>query len=103
MEFKERFKNWLKVRGLKAKEVAGSLGYSEPVMSKYANSDKPNIDFIDRFVKQYPDADLNDLLKDQSTQSLVQEQAAQYKAEMLAAIEDCEKKMTLFKEYLSRQ
>jgi len=64
MEFQKKLKKYFKDKGISNKSLEPILGYSDVMISRYLNTNKPNYDFIMAVVKSFPDVDLNYLFKD---------------------------------------
>lgn|SRR5690606_22336846 len=102
MEFNKKIKAFLESKGATAGEVGKKIGYSDSMMSRYVNAEKPNIEFIDRLVKLYPDADLNWLLKEDDSLKKVKESKTAYEKRSVELINKIDALVTELKDVIGK-
>jgi len=50
MDFHKKISFYFEKRGISNKEISKAVGYSETMISRYLNSNKPNYDFIKKLL-----------------------------------------------------
>jgi|SRR5690606_2850708 len=63
MEFAEKVKVFLDIKGLNNRDLASKIGKSEALTSRWANAKKPSLEFLLSMAKVFPDFDLNYMLR----------------------------------------
>lgn len=71
MLFKEKLRNLLAEKGMTQTTFSEKVGMNKTHANKFFLGRKPNMDFIQRIVKVFPDVDLNWLLIDGNTSKRV--------------------------------
>lgn len=102
MNFQEKLKLYLKSTGLSQKELGEKLGYSDTMMSRYLNSNKPNYEFLNALIEAFPKINLNYLFKDEIINELAEESAVYTKNE-LGLVEEIDQRLRLLKEKLTQE
>jgi predicted transcriptional regulator len=88
----EKLKIFFKSKGLKNKDVAKIIGYSESMTSAYLGYRKINLEFLQSIIKNFPDIDLNHILKDENQTKNISQ-----------IIQEMETNIRLLKENLTRK
>ena len=88
MDFHKKLKLFFEKKGLNNKELGKILGYSDVMVSRYLNSNKPNYDFLMAVKKNFPDVDLNPLFEEEEN-NVVKEDRNHYQSneEIIDSIE----------------
>ncbi|AUP80259.1 helix-turn-helix domain-containing protein [Flavivirga eckloniae] len=80
MEFKEKLQQLIKTKYSKNKDLSDKFGMNYTQLSQYVNGKKISIDFLYNIIEEFPDADLNWLLRDDDlSNGLVHEGETPYK------------------------
>lgn len=65
MGFSQKIKAFFEEKGLNNRQVSQIMGgYSESLISRYTNSDKIFMSFLNKLVKYFPEIDINYMIKD---------------------------------------
>lgn len=81
MEFKEKLKRLIKTKYSKLGDLAEKFNMNYTQLSQYVNGKKISIDFLNKVIKEFPEADLNWLLRDDYVdKNGVQEDEETYKS-----------------------
>lgn len=90
MSLDDRLIVFFKKKGITNKALAKTTGYSETMVGRYLR--KPNYAFLTKIIENYPDIDLNYILKNQAPNlNLVLEPESKYKfdnAQLIKIIEE---------------
>lgn len=106
MSYHARLRAFFKSKGLKNRSIAQTLGYGDQMMSKYLNSSPPNLEFLSRLARHYPDLDLNLLFRESlPVPDVVSEPDAAYNKanEELILIEEIEDKLNTLKKKIRKR
>ncbi len=79
MKFEDKLRQLIKTKYNKLSDLAEKFDMNYSQLSQYMNGKKISIDFLTKIMHEFPEADLNWLLRDNGTQDRVQETAAHYK------------------------
>ncbi len=83
MVFEEKLKQLIKSKYSKLSDLAEKFDMNYTQLSQYVNGKKISIDFLSKIIQEFPEADLNWLLRDDSSvDNSVNETATEYKAVM---------------------
>jgi transcriptional regulator with XRE-family HTH domain len=81
MEFEDKLKQLIKSKYKRLGDLAEKFEMNYSQLSQYINGKKISIEFLVKIIEEFPDADLNWLLRDDNiTENSVQERAEPYKA-----------------------
>lgn len=87
MEFNKKLKSLFKERGIKNKEIALEIGYSEMMVSRYLKDAKPNYEFIMALENVYSEIiDWNYLFKNNNSINSVGEENDEYKVDPISVL-----------------
>ncbi|MDO5972169.1 helix-turn-helix transcriptional regulator [Flavivirga aquimarina] len=64
MEFKDKLKRLIKTKYSKLGDLANKFGMNYTQLSQYVNGRKISMDFLYKIIEEFPEADLNWLLRD---------------------------------------
>ncbi|MEC3906848.1 helix-turn-helix transcriptional regulator [Tamlana sp. 2201CG12-4] len=78
MEFEEKLKQLIKSKYSKLGDLAKKLDMNYSQLSQYVNGKKVSIDFLHKIIQEFPEADLNWLLRD-DPEDVVNEGEPRYK------------------------
>jgi len=102
MNYSDKVKQFLKVKGLNQKDLANRFNKKEPLISRWVNS--PSLDFLQLMIQEFPDFDLNYVLKDKPayteevTLDLVADEEFSYGKNPKQLIEEIEERLALLKQ-----
>lgn len=99
MYFNQKLKEYFKQKGLKNREIASKLGYSEAMIGRYLSKSKPNYEFILAIIDSYPDVNLNELFKEKDF-NVVGEETASYSSNPKSIIAKIEQDLKRLKDSL---
>lgn len=81
MEFEEKLKQLIRSKYSRLGDLAEKFEMNYTQLSQYINGKKISIEFLTKIIHEFPDADLNWLLRDDNTsKNNVQEGTESYKA-----------------------
>jgi transcriptional regulator with XRE-family HTH domain len=103
MEINERVDIFLRGTGLRQNQIAERLGYSSPYLTRIRRDEIPNLEFFVRLTKEFPNADLNELITGRIINPQVNEPTLEYGVKTIALVEEIETKLSLLKEKLSHK
>ncbi|WP_303318214.1 helix-turn-helix transcriptional regulator [Flavivirga abyssicola] len=63
MVFEEKLKQLIKSKYVKLSDLAEKFGMNYSQLSQYVNGKKVSIDFLNKIIQEFPEADLNWLLR----------------------------------------
>ncbi|TYA74842.1 helix-turn-helix domain-containing protein [Seonamhaeicola marinus] len=78
MTFEEKLRQLIKTKYSKLSDLAVKFDMNYSQLSQYVNGKKISIDFLTKIIKEFPEADLNWLLRDDD--AMVKENPEEYKA-----------------------
>ncbi|WP_299555719.1 helix-turn-helix transcriptional regulator [Seonamhaeicola sp.] len=78
MTFEEKLKKVIKSKYATLSELAKEFDMNYSQLSQYVNGKKISIDFLNKIIKEFPEVDLNWLLRD-ATERTVNEERPYYK------------------------
>lgn len=102
MNYSDKVKQFLKVKGLNQKDLANRFDKKEPLISRWVNN--PSLDFLQLMIKEFPDFDLNYIMKespaysDELTVDSVAEEQSGYGKNPKQLIEEIEERLALLKD-----
>lgn len=73
MEYSEKIKQFMKVKGLNNRDLANKLQRSDALIGRWINAEKPSMDFLLLMIDAFPDFDLNYTLKKKPTYNSYEE------------------------------
>jgi transcriptional regulator with XRE-family HTH domain len=81
MNFEDKLKQLIKTKYSRLRDLAERLEMNYSQLSQYVNGKKISIDFLNKIIQEFPDVDLNWLLRDEDTikKDLLNEEGANYK------------------------
>ena len=79
MVFEEKLKQLIKTKYSKLSDLAGKFDMNYTQLSQYVNGKKISIDFLTKIIQEFPDTDLNWLLRNDD---ILQESVESYKREL---------------------
>jgi hypothetical protein len=102
MGFSQKMKTFFKEKGLNNRQVSEVMeGYSESLISRYINSDKVSLHFLNKLLQYFPDVDVNYMIKDEDALEEVAEKPAATAKENILLIEEIQQKLEQLKNNLS--
>jgi len=109
MEYSEKIKHFMEIKGLNNRDLSNKLGKSEGLVSRWVNAEKPSLEFLLTMAKVFPDFDLNYILKEKIVYSdfeeaplKVADEKLNYGLSITDIITDIESKLTLLKEKVAQ-
>ena len=109
MEYSEKIKSFLKVKGLNNRDLSNKLGKAEALVSRWVNAEKPSLEFLLSMAKTFPDFDLNYILREQviySELDNIEKEAAEevhyYGKSAVDLIDEIEAKLGVLKEKVAQ-
>lgn len=106
MEFGEKMRELIDKKGITQKEFAQEINMNYAHANKFFTGRTPNMEFILKVVKRYPEIDLNWLLlphEEHNTHLRVAEQSADYNvSKAMQYITGIEKELEELKKYLTQ-
>tara|TARA_R110002050_G_scaffold251675_1_gene389944 strand:- start:560 stop:883 length:324 start_codon:yes stop_codon:yes gene_type:complete len=106
MEFGDKMRELLDKKGITQKEFAKEINMNYAHANKFFTGRTPNMEFILKVAKRYPEIDLNWLLlphEEHNTQLRVAEQSADYSlSKAMKYIDGVEEKLEELKKYLTQ-
>ena len=97
MGFHKKIREYFENKGISNKIIAAKIDYSETMVGRYLNKNKPNYDFLNAVVTAFPDIDLNHLFKDES-KNVLNEAEDNYTRTNTVIITEIEEKLKELKE-----
>lgn len=93
MEFENKLRQLIKTKYDKIGDLAEEFDMNYSQLSQYLNGKKISIEFLTKIIKEFPEADLNWLLREDTVNDSVQEQPETYKSvlnneQIISKIED---------------
>ena len=70
MTFHEKLREFFNQRKITNKAISEEIGYSEVMVSRYLNKNKPNYEFLTAIARKYPEIDFNYLFKDHISEQI---------------------------------
>ena len=101
MDFHEKLREYFINKGVSNKEISSKIGFSETMVGRYLRKNKPNYEFINALVREFPDIDLNYLFKDELENTL-NEQNQNYQKSPITLIDEIEIKLHSLKVNLTQ-
>ncbi len=81
MTFEDKLRQLIKTKYTKLGDLAEKFDMNYSQLSQYINGKKVSLDFLTKIIEEFPEADLNWLLREDHTKGRsVQEQSEPYKA-----------------------
>ncbi|MCL6294083.1 helix-turn-helix domain-containing protein [Jejuia spongiicola] len=81
MSFEDKLRQLVKTKYNKLSDLAEKFDMNYSQLSQYINGKKVSLDFLNKIIEEFPEADLNWLLRDDNiNDNRVQEQSESYKA-----------------------
>ena len=102
MTFNEKVEEFFAKKDLSNREVARMMNYPEQLISRHMHSDKLSITWIQRLLEAFPEIDMNYLLKDEKTISMVQDEREEYKNKTVVIIDEIEERLGELKTLMTR-
>lgn len=109
MEYSEKIKQFMKVKGLNNRDLANKLKRSDALVGRWINAEKPSMDFLLLMIDAFPDFDLNYTLKKKPTYnsyedipSMVANDREEYGKTAEDIITEIEGKLTLLKQKVAQ-
>lgn len=79
MKFEDKLRQLIKTKYNKLSDLAEKFDMNYSQLSQYVNGKKVSIDFLTKIMYEFPEADLNWLLRDNDLDKGVQEEPERYK------------------------
>lgn len=103
MGFSTKLKSFFKEKGMNNRQVSEIMeGYSESMISRYINSDKVSLHFLNKLIQYFPDIDINYMIREDNAVDEVAEQPSVYRKESALLIEEIMKNLEELKRNLSQ-
>lgn len=109
MDYTEKIKAFIKVKGLNNRDLSNKLGKAEALVSRWVNADKPSLEFLITMAKKFPDFDLNYILREKVSYPIlddiemqVSEKPEKYKSSAVDIIEEIERKLDILKQKVAQ-
>jgi hypothetical protein len=103
MGYHEGLRKYFKSKGEKQVNAATKMNYKPSMFSQYLNGKEINMEFLSRFIKAYPDADLNMIFKnEENVYPEVNEPSVVYHSDPATIIDEIQQKLELLKGRVTR-
>lgn len=109
MNYSQKIKEFMEVKGLSNRDLARKLEKDETRVSRWANADKPSLEFLMSIAKAFPDFDLNYIMREKvvypeldNIEYEAAEERDSYGQSATDIIEEIESKLTLLKKKVAQ-
>lgn len=108
MEYSEKIKRFMDVKGLNQRDLANKLGKQEVLISRWVNAEKPSLEFMLSMSRVFPDFDLNYMLRDKPAYDFSEdvnhaaEELSHYEKSPADIIEDIQQRLDVLKEKVAQ-
>ncbi|MBC7642198.1 MAG: helix-turn-helix transcriptional regulator [Flavobacterium sp.] len=101
MEFSRKAKAFFKDKGISQREIATKIGEGEVYVSKQLNKKEPSPKFLNQLANNYPNFDLNEMLRTDEVLNIVAEEREEYKLRSIILINEIEERFKELKKIVS--